>query len=334
MVIMKKSISFFLLSFFLFFFGQEIQKEELIFYLVVFYFLVDTHQKTDKQIIQETMQAIEVPKQYKQEPFYYVGIYSANIKWELFVNDVQIFAHYQVKITSPIVPLNYNILGSGKQKITFRIYPPNGQDVLGEYAAFRMRLFYNKNFRDKEDPEIKILNFELPYEETKDLPSFEKSFEFGAQVPYQITGWRKSKDLTKVPDLEKKVVKKIEELRVILENKDSEAYFQAVMPKLKEKFICLYATQQEIENSFQEHSLTNGEYSKLFNDIKILPIRDYQIIIEPNNRIVKLRQKEGDLFFDGIKFKAIDKEDKREINGCYLSSFHIPEGSDELEVIR
>ncbi|QYN44234.1 hypothetical protein GYM75_04905 [Gilliamella sp. ESL0441] len=312
---MKKLINVFLLSCFLFSCGQA--------------------QKTDKQIIQETMQAIEVPKQYKQEPFYYVGIYSANIKWELFVNDVQMFAHYQGKITSPIVPLNYRILGSGKQKITFRIYPPNGQAVLGKYAAFRMRLFFNKNFRDKEDPEIPILNFELPYEQTKDLPYFEKSFEFEAQVPYQMTGWTKSKDLTKVPDLEQKVVKKIEELRTILENKDTEAYFQAVMPKLKEKFICLYATQEEIENYLQEKSLTSGEISKLFNNIQILPITDYQIIIDPNNRIVKLRQKnKNNNYIDGIKFIAIDKEDKQEINGSYLFSFHIPEGSDELEVIR
>ena len=314
MVTMKKLISLFLISSFLFSCGQA--------------------QKTDKQIIQETMQAIEVPKQYKQEPFYYVGIYSANIKWELFVNDVQIFAHYQGKITSPIVPLNYRILGSGKQKLTIRIYPPNGQAVLGEYASFRMRLFFNKNFRDKEDPEIPILNFELPYEQTKDLPSFEKSFEFEAEVPYQITGWTKSKDLTKVSDLEQKVVKKIEELRTILENKDTEAYFQAVMPRLKEKFICLYATQEEIENYLQEYSLTNGEYSKIFDDIQILPIEDYQIILEPNNRLVKLRQKDDDSFTDGIKFKAIDKEDKKETTGSYLFRFHIPEGSDELEVIR
>ena len=311
---MKKLINVFLLSSFLFSCGQA--------------------QKTDKQIIQETMQAIEVPKQYKQEPFYYVGIYSANIKWELFINDTQAFDHYQGKITSPIVPLNYNILGSGKQKITFRIYPPNGQAVLGKYASFRMRLYYRKNFRDKEDPEIPILNFELPYEQTKDLPYFEKSFEFEAEVPYQITGWTKSKDLTKVPDLEQKVVKKIEELRTILENKDTEAYFQAVMPKLKEKFICLYATQEEIENYFQEYSLTNGEYSKIFDDIQILPIEDYQIIIEPNNRIVKLRQKDKDDFSDGIKFKAIFKENNKESNGSYLFRFHIPEGSDELEVIR
>ncbi|QYN44231.1 hypothetical protein GYM75_04890 [Gilliamella sp. ESL0441] len=311
---MKKLISLFLLSCFLFSCGQA--------------------QKTDKQIIQETMQAIEVPKQYKQEPAYYVGIYSANIKWELFVNDVQMFAHYQGKITSPIVPLNYRILGSGKQKITFRIYPPNEQAVLGKYASFRMRLYYRKNFRDKEIPEIHILNFELPYEQTKDLPYFEKSFEFEAEVPYQMTGWTKSKDLTKVPDLEQKVVKKIEALRTILENKDTEAYFQAVMPKLKEKFICLYATQQEIENYFQEYSLTSGEFSKIFDDIQILPIEDYQIILEPNNRLVKLRQKNGDSFTDGIKFKAIVKEDKKETTGNYLFRFHIPEGSDELEVIR
>ena len=311
---MKKLIALLLLSCFLFSCGQA--------------------QKTDKQIIQETMQTIEVPKQYKQTPFYYAEIYSSHVKWELFINGTQMFANYRGNITSPIVPLNYNILGSGKQKITIRIYSPNGQDVLGNYAAFRMRLFYNKNFRDNEDPEIPILNFELPYEETKDLPYFEKSFEFEAQVPYQITGWTKSKDLTKVPDLEQKVVKKIEELRTILENKDTEAYFQAVMPKLKEKFICLYATQQEIENYFQEYSLTSGEFSKIFDDIQILPITDYQIILEPNNRLVKLRQKNGDSFTDGIKFKAIDKEDKKEITGNYLFRFHIPEGSDELKVIR
>ncbi|WP_430875789.1 hypothetical protein [Gilliamella sp. G0441] len=310
---MKKLINVFLLSCFLFSCGQA--------------------QKTDKQIIQETMQAIEVPKQYKQEPFYYVGIYSSNIKWELFVNDVQMFANYQGKITSLIVPLNYNILGSGKQKITFRIYPPNGQAVLGKYATFDLRGEYYRDKRNMEKYDS-FLNFKLPYGQVEDLPYFEKSFEFEAQVPYQITGWTKSKDLTKVPDLEQKVVKKIEALRTILENKDTEAYFQAVMPRWKEQFICLYATQEEIENYLQEHSLTNGEVSKIFDDIQILPIKDYQIIIEPNNRLVKLRQKNWNSFTDGIKFKAIDKEDKKKTTGSYFFRFHIPEGSDELEVIR
>lgn len=44
-------------------------------------------------------------------------------KWELFINGMQTFDHYQSKITNPLVPLNYNILGSGKQKLTIRIYP-------------------------------------------------------------------------------------------------------------------------------------------------------------------------------------------------------------------
>lgn len=161
-----------------------------------------------------------------------------------------------------------------------------------------MRLFQNKNFRDKEDPEINILNFKLPYEQTKNLPYFEKSFEFEAQVPYQMTDWTKSKDLTKVPDLELKVVKKIEALRTILEKNNTEVYLQAIMHREKEKIIYLYAAQQEIENSFQESSLTKGEFSKIFDDIQILPITDYHIIIEPNNRIVKLRQKEKDDFSD------------------------------------
>lgn len=52
------------------------------------------------------------------------------------------FANYRGNIT---VPLNYNILVSGKQKLTICIYSSNGQDVLGEYAAFRLRLFYNEN---------------------------------------------------------------------------------------------------------------------------------------------------------------------------------------------
>ena len=45
------------------------------FYLVAFLFSCGQAPKTDTQIIQETMQAIELPKQYKQEPFYYAGIY-------------------------------------------------------------------------------------------------------------------------------------------------------------------------------------------------------------------------------------------------------------------
>ncbi|TWP30750.1 hypothetical protein ETU08_03940 [Apibacter muscae] len=290
--------------------------------------------KTDQQITKEIMKTIELPQQYKKEPFYYCNIYSANIKWELFINDVQMFSHYQGKITSPIVPLNYNILNSGKQKITLRIYPANEQSKLGEYATFKMRLFYNENFRDKNDPELDILNFELPREKTKELPYFEKTFEFDAQVPYELVGWTKSKDLTKVPNLETKVLTKIEELHKILENRDTESYIKAIMPRSKEKYICLYATKEEIENDINETSLDNGFILGNFKEVQILPVRNYALVLEPNNRIVKIRQKDSDNLVDGIIFKGIDKEDGEEVTGDFLFRFHIPEGSEELEVIR
>ena len=50
--------------------------------------------------------------------------------------------------------------------------------------------------------------------------------------------------------------------------------------------------------------------------------------------IKEIKNEKKYLSFSVFYFKAIDKEDKHEINGCYLFSFHIPEGSDELEVIR
>ncbi|PQL93231.1 hypothetical protein C4S77_06105 [Apibacter adventoris] len=290
----------------------------------------EIEQKTD-----EIMKTIDIPKQYKQEPFYYCGIYSSNVKWELFINDVQMFSHYQGMITSPIVPLNYNILQTGKQKMTIRIYPSEGKQTLGGYATFRMRLFYNQNFRDENDPEIDILSYELPYAQTKGLPYVEKTFEFEAEVPYKLIGWTKSKDLTKVPDLEAKVVAKIEQLRKVLENKDTEAYIRVVMPKLQEQFVCLYATQTEIKNYLNGLSLVNSEALEGLKNIKILPINSYQIVLEPNNKVVKLRQsdKDGDII-DGVVFEGISEETGEIETGSYLFRFHIPEGSNELEVIR
>ncbi|TWP28481.1 hypothetical protein ETU09_06040 [Apibacter muscae] len=284
-----------------------------------------------QEIRKEIETAVPVPPE--KQPVYYAPVYSSNCRWEVRVNDVLLwnFAAKIGDITNVDIPLNFNILNTGKQKIQIKIFPLEGSEKLGEYATFRIR---GEHYPDKRNLEKynSFLSFELPREQTKDLPYFEKTFEFDAQVPYQLVGWTKSKDLSKVPDLEQKVLKKLNELKAGIEKYDDALYLNAIKKRETEKYICFYATKKAIEEDVEE-SLFKNFFDDSY-DIKFLPIKNYQLILQGNNRVVELRMQGKQLDPWGVPFTGKYKDDHSEYEGSFDFRFHIPEGSEELEVIR
>ncbi|WP_294829354.1 hypothetical protein [uncultured Gilliamella sp.] len=274
-----------------------------------------------------------VPNSPNKQPVYYAPVYSSNCRWDVYVNDVLLY-HFPAKkgdIINVQLPLNMRILASGKQIIKVRIYPLEGKTHLGEYATFKLRGEYYPDKRNMEKYDS-FLNFELPYEQAKDLPYFEKSFEFEATVPYNLTGWTKSKDLTKVPNLEQKLLEKLKALKKIIEASDDAKYLDAIKNREIEKYTSFYSSKEIMELAFQENKISN-HFDDSY-DVVFLPIDNYTLLLQGNNRIVELRMDGNDMYFWGIPFKGKYKDNNTNFEGSFNFRFHIPEGSDELEVIR
>lgn len=132
------------------------------------------------------------PKSYNSHPEYRLSYYSSNCRFEIRLNDMLVFMGEMSHTNSGSVGsnslwLNYNILHSGKQKLTIRIYPVDVASTLGEYATSRLMGldFYPDKSKSPETYE-RLFKYELPEKDIKDLPFIEYEKEFKATVPYNL----------------------------------------------------------------------------------------------------------------------------------------------------
>lgn len=314
-------------------FGKEnilmMKINKVIVLIIILFWTVSCSQ--DNKNYQKIMKEIinSVPNPPGKQPVYDAIIDSRNCNWEVFVNDVSSRFSGGVGSVHSYLSLNKRILSSGKQKIRIRIFPLEGKTQLGEKATFKIRGKYYSNKRDMKQFDS-FLAFELPYEETKNLSYFEKTFEFDADVPYHLKGWTASKDLTTVPNLEEKVLAKLEGLKEMIKTKNDSLFLKSTKQRWIEYFTSFYGTKEEIEANLQ------GGLSKNFEgmyDIQFLPIKNYQLVLQGNNRIVELKMEVKDTSCSGILIIGKNKNDYR-VEDCYPFYFHIPQDSNELEVIR
>jgi len=96
-----------------------------------------------EEMIAEFTKNTPNPSIYNTHPQYRLEQYSSNCRWEIRLNDMPLFlgemSHTKNgSISNNSFWLNPYILHSGKQIITIRIYPVEGQKTLGEFATFRL----------------------------------------------------------------------------------------------------------------------------------------------------------------------------------------------------
>lgn len=277
---------------------------------------------------------------YNTHPQYRLEQYSSNCRWEIRLNDMPLLlgemSHTKNgSISNNSFWLNPYILHSGKQIITIKIYPVEGQKTLGEFATFRLigLDFYPDKAKDKTNYQ-RLLSWELPDKDIKDLPFLVIKKEFEAVVPYKNVGWEKSKDLTEIKDLDKMVIEKMKDLEEISKEQNGIAHLNLAKKSLQEKYTCSYSNSKEIETDCNK---LISNFNADMNDIEAIewvPYTNYELVLYGNGRVVSLRRR-GDVFnFYGPAFKGKWKDDKSYTEQCLDIFFHIPEGSDELEIIR
>ncbi|WFO16784.1 hypothetical protein M601_003010 [Cellulophaga baltica 4] len=62
-------------------------------------------------------------KQYDEEPLYYLRIGKENCIIEVLVNDMPVYKSYELSNLASPLEINHNILKSGTQTVTVRMYP-------------------------------------------------------------------------------------------------------------------------------------------------------------------------------------------------------------------
>lgn len=308
---------------------------------------------TSDNIATETIKQV---KHYPYEPIYYIYAANSLCVYEILVNDYPIHLNYEYEQLGTPIYINEAILKSGRQKITYRIYPApkefNGKsgEVFSPNTKFDVEVYQQDLKRPNVDTEQLVKEEKLPVKEIqvgkqefekeiefvgKGQKYYEHTFYFDATVPYEIEGWSKGQDLRKINHevLKKAVIKYYNLRKRIVENKDKDALARQMFIAFKEQFIAEYQSEKYIKDAWKEFIETydNSTY-------KFQPFENYKMEFFSYGQMVCLRQistdarqREGSALWG--KYKDEDGNTIADFHNLYL---FIPEGKglEDLQMIR
>ena len=255
-------------------------------------------------------------QRYKREPLYYLRIGKANCMIEVLVNDMPVYKSYSLSNLASPLRINSTILKTGTHTVTVRMYPVGdlikeaydyGETVthLGDASSVSVKVVRYNNQGDMGfDDEFEVKSHQSP---TKDadgeifagsgLTYFEYSFEFHAEVPYNLSenSWVNAADLREVKPnlLEKEAFKYYQTFLREYEkgNKDyiAKLYFKTLLVQAQ----TYYKTKEKIKAAWDE------ELELLNNPtVESQPIKNYELVFYANGGVCYLRLKtKEDLFY-------------------------------------
>ncbi len=295
------------------------------------------------------------PLQHKSMPQYFIEADQIGCFYELYVNGRLVFEHFeQTGLMGHTTCINDAILKSGKQEVTVKLYPL-GQTEVERFDTFTKNAKINievtkwdkaledkPNSKEYENYDDHVATFNIPNTEDKNnsirikgLPYYEHTFTFYAEVPYEVTGWSESQDLTKMnqKQLEKEVVAFYNNLSDVIYNQD-EAKWVSLVKNRELEFL-----KSEAYNDVNEESIKDRirSFKQTFDSSfkRKVPLDKYKMIFGGKGRIVALKsiERTGRAAFSfGINDTYLGKKRKTRISRyIYL---HKPKESNKLEIIR
>lgn len=204
---------------------------------------------------------------------------------------------------------------------------------MGEFATFRLiGLDYFPDKKKSPETYERLFKYELPNSDIKDLPYVEFNQEFDAVVPYKMTGWEKSRNLKEIKDIDKKLIKKMEEMQKVIKDRNGDQYIFLSQKSLADKYICSYSTPKEIAEDNSD--LTAFADMNDVEDFTWVPYNNYEVVFYANGRVVSLRRHGNKANFYGPALHAKWKDDKSPAEIWFNEFYYIPEGKEELEILR
>lgn len=265
----------------------------------------------------------------KDNVFYFIGYdYNNKCGFEIYINDILVKSYLKpVNIDNSITPINPYIINSGKQEVKIILYSYDNKEIPND-TDFTLKVFSvvnNDNNVITSSNQGKIIYVLPKLTINKNLSSWNiiDSFDIN-NLPYTVEGWKHSKDLTKINDIEQKVKDKFLFLKSTIDNNDSNLFIKIFKKSISESKRFYYLTDQQEKNSITEIkqliSKTNIHCESISNTL----IKFYA-----NGRLVTLETQD-----QKPALRLIEEGENYSSESNFPILLHIPEGSDELEVIR
>ncbi|HCA10043.1 hypothetical protein [Chryseobacterium sp.] len=306
--------------------GQEKQSDVVI------------NKNQDKEVSRKMLDIYKQVKTSDDDPRYEIEFSQDACGYEILINDVPVHRYLlSGSANEQRIPINDHILLSGKQEITIRLFPPMLSDgswssTLVDESKFKIKVIHRQNNGPLEENQsvFEFNTVNQPGTE-KFQASGQKVFEFkgvfNAKVPYQLEGWRHSKDLSKENQdlLLKEAVAAYNNFRNILIKKDTKAYASL-----------MYDKEVELAKAFYWNKPSDSEerWNEMRRNIigkrEILPLKGFKMILYAGGKIVAL-QPTDEMYKDYLSAIHARTPDE-DIQVSFL--LHKKAGSNELTPIR
>lgn len=302
--------------------------------LIVFTINSCKSQNKDKQMEEIIQQELALTHNYTHRPVFGAQVNKSGCKLILEIEGAQDYRFTENKGESMMLPLNVLLLNAGKKTAIIKVYPRDGEEYLTMYANANIT-FYRAEDKDTHLQDYrKIGEFTLPQGlAEKKLPYYEARISFDADVPFTYDKeLAKARDLRQIPDIEKKIVSKYEQLRQLcVEYKKIELYKELVHSSGKFYNVLYNNTYNEIKKN-SENTMGIVQNDPRIVNRELLPIENYTIQYYADGKIIALWQKNlRPMLYIKARIKNNEGEE-RDFEGGDPLFLYMPEGSNELKV--
>lgn len=219
-----------------------------------------------------------------EKPIYELFIDARGCFYEILINDVPVYFHYNIGATAFRLPVNSFIPKKGEQKISLRMISvlegkhfPQGAEVILNIDEYPQGLPRERKV---------VFNYKTEPFEKDNKGVFTAEKKFSVNVPYALINWEDGIDLRKEnkETLKGQLWKVYQEYTLAFKNKDLSKYKELTKLRQKNIFISMYYTPEQIEQA--EMSYVEGIQNET---IKLYPLENYQLVFHGGGKLVGLQ---------------------------------------------
>ncbi|TRX36979.1 hypothetical protein FNW52_06990 [Flavobacterium sp. ZT3R18] len=287
----------------------------------------------EEEIIAYQSKMYDKIEKFDTRPLYILQVNKNNCRVLVSCNDIPHWTTFYENIgESQAVYLNNYIPKSGSQIVTIQIYPKEGQEYIADNADVDIKLKFAKDIDDGVDVYKNLAHVELPEDiGSKKAPYFELKIPFTANVPWDFgKDLETAQDLSKVPNIEEKIVAKYNQLRDLLVNGDGLSFLKEIEYSDLKSCSYLYATKEELLVEDKRENMDVEQANLNYTNRIIEEIENYEVVFGYNNKLILLRSKKNKESRIRVEYDAPNGKGRDGVSKPI--TLYIPSGSNELKV--
>ncbi|KXH85013.1 hypothetical protein [Chryseobacterium kwangjuense] len=261
--------------------------------------------------------------------------------YELYINDIAARKDYGTGMHNTFIEINPYVLKSGTYKFVLKLLPMPSELAKGGIQPSTIDFLkvaissYEKTGTKEQGKSYEKIKIYPITKIDEPVPFYEVKGEFSINLPYELEGWGKGQDLSKIDkaELEKKVVAFYEKSRAILNNGDADTWSKLTEKRLNETYIFNYTFDDE-KKAIEEE---NSDIIKLRNKNNMLPLSDYTLKLYCNNKLVCL-ERNPTKTFEGYEaningWSPLIRKYKNAVTPSQIM-LYLPQNSNDFVIIR